>query len=149
MIYLQKTKEEFNDITLVAKRTYFCTKERTNMFSDHKALNFLIWNLAGIFIFLFIYLLVKLFPIYGTVFSFLWHLFLPFLIACLIAYLLYPVIKKIHHYNIPTSIAILLIYLLFFGGTAYFIYRVYPAVIHELRDLNEQLPQLIRMYEDA
>ncbi|HLR41386.1 MAG TPA: AI-2E family transporter [Virgibacillus sp.] len=119
------------------------------MFNDHKALNFLFWNLAGIFIFLFIYLLVKLFPIYGTVFSFLWHLFLPFLIACLIAYLLYPVIQKIHHYNIPTSIAILLIYVLFFGGTAYFIYRVYPAVIHELKDLNEQLPQLIRMYEDA
>src|SRR5690625_3311984 len=119
------------------------------MFSDHKTLNFLFWNLAGIFIFLFIYLLVKLFPIYGTVFSFLWRLFLPFIIACLIAYLLYPVIKKIRDYNIPTSIAILFIYLLFFGGIAYFVYRVYPAVIHELRDLNEQLPQLIQMYEDA
>lgn len=117
------------------------------MFSENKALNFLFWNIIGIFIFLFIYLLVKLFPIYGTVFSFLWHLFLPFLVACLIAYLLYPVIKKIHQYNIPKGLAILLIYLLFFGGAAYLIYRVYPAVIHELRDLNEHLPQLIEMYE--
>ncbi|MBP2256595.1 AI-2E family transporter [Virgibacillus alimentarius] len=118
------------------------------MFSNNKAINFLIWNLTGIFTFLFIYLLVKLFPFYGTVFSFLWHLFLPFIIACLIAYLLYPVIQKIHQYNIPKGLAILFIYIIFFGGLAGIIYSVYPAVIHELKDLNKHLPHLIQMYED-
>lgn len=117
------------------------------MFRDKKALSFLYWLIIGIFVFLFIYLLVKLFPIYEVVFSFLWHLFSPFLIACLIAYLLYPVISKIHSFNIPRGIAILIIYLLFFGGMAYMIYRVYPVMIYQLKDLNEQLPQFIDAYE--
>src|SRR5699024_854844 len=80
---------------------------------------FLYWVIVVIFIFLFIVLLVKLFPFYRSVFSFIGQLLAPFIVACLIAYLLYPIIKKIHHYNVPKSIAILMIYLLFFGGGAY------------------------------
>ncbi|HLR80574.1 MAG TPA: AI-2E family transporter [Bacillota bacterium] len=112
-----------------------------------KPMYFLYWVIAGIFIFLFIFLLVKLFPFYRAVFSFIGQLLAPFIVACLIAYLLYPIIKKIHHYNVPKSIAILMIYLLFFGGGAYLMYRIYPAIIFQLRDLNEHLPQLIQMYE--
>ncbi|OZU89868.1 AI-2E family transporter [Virgibacillus indicus] len=115
---------------------------------NKKALNFLYWVIAGIFVFLFIYLLVKLFPLYGTVFSFLWSLFSPFIVACLIAYLLYPVINKINSWKIPRGLAILFIYLLFFGGLAYLIYRVYPMLIIQLNDFNEQLPQFIAMYEE-
>lgn len=118
------------------------------MFKNKKALAFLYWLIIGIFVFLFFYLLVKLFPLYKIVFSFLWHLFLPFLIACLIAYLLYPVIKKIHEFHIPKGLAILFVYLLFFGGAAYLFYRVYPAMVHQLYDLNEHLPQFIATYQD-
>lgn len=117
------------------------------MFRDKRALSFLYWLIIGIFVFLFFYLLVKLFPLYKIVFSFLWHLLLPFFIACLIAYLIFPLIKKIHSFNIPKGIAILLIYLLFFGGTTYLLYRIYPMVIHQLRDFNEHLPQFIATYE--
>ncbi|TMN21043.1 AI-2E family transporter [Lentibacillus cibarius] len=116
------------------------------MFKDSTPLNFLFWVLSGILVFLFFYLLVKLFPMYDAVVSFLWHLLLPFLISALIAYLLYPVVDKMHQYNMPRSLAILLIYLLFFGGGAYLIYRVYPTMINQLSDLQEQLPQLIDMY---
>ncbi|MFD2759508.1 AI-2E family transporter [Lentibacillus juripiscarius] len=118
------------------------------MFKDSRPLNFLFWMAAGILVFLFFYLLVKLFPVYDAVVSFLWHLLLPFVIAAFIAYLLYPVVEKMHQWNIPKSLAILMIYLLFFGGGAYLIYRVYPAVIHQLSDLREQLPQLIEMYRN-
>ena len=114
---------------------------------NKKALNFLYWVIAGIFVFLLLYLLVKLFPLYGTVFSFLWSLFSPFIVACFIAYLLYPVITKLNGWNIHKGLAILLIYFLFFGGLGYLIYRVYPMMIHQLNDLNEQLPQFIAMYE--
>lgn len=117
------------------------------MFGDKKALAFLYWLITGIFVFLFFYLMVKLFPLYKVIFSFLWHLFLPFLIACLIAYLLYPIIKKIHQFHIPKGLAILFVYLLFFGGSAYLLYRVYPAMVHQLYDLNEHLPQFIATYE--
>src|SRR5699024_11600367 len=81
-----------------------------------------------------------------AVFSFIGQLLAPFIVACLIAYLLYPIIKKIHHYNVPKSIAILMIYLLFFGGVAYLMYLIYPVIIFQLRDLNEHLPQLIQIY---
>src|SRR5699024_12453233 len=80
-------------------------------------------------------------------FSFIMQFLAPFFVSCLIAYLLYLIIKKIHHYNVPKSIAILMIYLLFFGGGAYLMYRIYPVIIFQLRDLNEHLPQLIQMYE--
>lgn len=119
------------------------------MFKRKSPLPILYWLITGIFVFLFIYLLVKLFPIYRVILAFLWHVFAPFIVACLIAYLLYPVIRKIHDgFHVPKGIAILLIYLLFFGGSAYGIYRVYPAIIHELNDLKEQLPQLIELYQD-
>ncbi|WP_047981411.1 AI-2E family transporter [Ornithinibacillus contaminans] len=117
------------------------------MFSQKKLINFLYWIILGIFVCLFIFLLVKLFPYYKAFFSFLLSLLAPFLIACFIAYLLYPIVQKIHLYNIPRSIAILLIYFLFFGGVGYLVYRVYPAVVHQLRDLDEYLPQLVEMYQ--
>lgn len=118
------------------------------MFQNKRAQSFLYCLIIGIFVFLFFYLLVKLFPLYKIVFSFLWHLFLPFLIACLIAYLLYPLIKKLHDFRIPKGLAIIFVYLLFFGGVAYLIYRVYPAMVEQVYDLNEQLPQFITTYEN-
>src|SRR5699024_7102835 len=108
---------------------------------------FLYRVIAGIFIFLFIFLLVKLFFFYLAVFFFIGLLLALFIFACLISYLLYLFIKIIYHYNVPKSVAILMIYLLFFGGGAYLMYRIYPAIIFQLRDLNEHLPQLIQMYE--
>ncbi len=117
------------------------------MFKDRKGLTILYWLIFGIFLFLFVYLMIKLFPFYGAVFSFLWHLLAPFIIACFIAYLLYPVINRIHSLGIPRSLAILLIYLLFFGGVGYLVYRIFPVMLIQIRDLNEQLPQFISMYE--
>ncbi|HLR74051.1 MAG TPA: AI-2E family transporter [Virgibacillus sp.] len=118
------------------------------MFQDKKLRHYIYILIIGILTFLFIFLLVKLFPFYKALISFFWHLFTPFLVACLIAYLLYPIIQTLHEHNIHKGLSILLIYILFFGGTAYLIYRVYPAMIHQLRDFNEHLPQFIRMYEE-
>ncbi|WP_121615081.1 AI-2E family transporter [Virgibacillus halodenitrificans] len=118
------------------------------MWKDRKELAYLYWLLIGIFLFLFCYLFIKLFPMYGTVLSFIWRLLAPFIVACLIAYLLYPIVNKLQKYNIHRGIAILLIYFLFFGGITYLIYRVYPLIILQLRDLNEQLPQFIKLYEE-
>ncbi|HLR52009.1 MAG TPA: AI-2E family transporter [Candidatus Avamphibacillus sp.] len=119
------------------------------MFRNKNPRYLLNWLITGIIFFVFIYLLVKLFPYYKVFFSFLWHLFAPFLIACFIAYLLFPIIEKIHQYRVPKGIAILIIYLVFFGGLTYLGYRFYPKVVLQLRDLNEQLPHLVEMYETA
>ncbi|WP_077327141.1 AI-2E family transporter [Virgibacillus siamensis] len=113
-----------------------------------KLLNIFLTALTGIVVLLFVYLIIKLFPVYGAVFSFLWHIIAPFLIAGLIAYLLYPVVRKMHQYNMPKGLAVMVIYVIFFGGTAYLIYRIYPAIIHQLAELKNQLPQLLDMYRD-
>lgn len=119
------------------------------MFHKQGRLQFLYWLIIAIFIVLFIYLLIKLFPVYRIVLSFITRLLLPFILATLIAYLLYPIISWLEQYNIHKVLAILLLYIVMIGGVIYLSYRVYPAFIIQLRDLNEHLPQLIAMYEDT
>jgi|SRR5690625_106901 len=118
------------------------------MLQNKKVLRLIYILMIGIVACLFIFLLVKLFPFYKVLMSFLLRLSAPFFIAALIAYLLYPIIETLHKHHIHKGLAILLIYVLFFGGVSYVIYRVYPAVIHQLKDLNEHLPQFIQMYEE-
>lgn len=118
------------------------------MSHNKKILRYIYFIVLGISLSLLIFLIVKLFPFYKAFMAFLWRLFTPFIIACLIAYLLHPIIEKLSSHKIHRGLAILLIYILFFGGSAYAIYRGYPVIIHQLKDLNEHLPQLIKMYED-
>lgn len=116
------------------------------MFLNSKRLNFLYGLVTGILLFLFVYLLVKTFPVYGVVFSFLWKLLSPFIIASVIAYLLYPVIEQLHRWNIHRGIAILFIYTLFFGGIGYLIYRIYPRIVHQVQDLVENFHIFTDLY---
>lgn len=117
------------------------------MFDDKKRFAILYWLLIGIVLFIFSYLFVKTMPYYTAFFSFLWKLLIPFIISALIAYLLYPLVEKLHSMNIHRGLAILLIYLIFFGGTGYLFYLGYPLIIHQLGDLNENLPEFIILYE--
>lgn len=117
------------------------------MFLKENRLNFIYFLVVGILLFLFIFLLVKTFPYYGKIFSFLLSFLTPFLISILIAYLLYPIIEKLHTYQIHRGIAILLIYFLFFGGVGYAVYRVYPQIVHQLRDFTVNFPEFINMYQ--
>lgn len=118
------------------------------MFERKTQLTIIFWLVFAILLSLFFYLLYKLWPFYGAIFSFLGNLLLPFIISAIIAYLMFPIIKKMDQLNIHRGLAILIIYILFFGGIGYLFYLIYPAVIHQLRDLSENLPQLIAMYND-
>lgn len=118
------------------------------MFEKKPHTRFLFWLISGIFIFLFIYLLMKLFPAYSVILSFLWKLLAPFIISAFIAYLLHPMVDKMNEMRMSKAIAILLIYILFFGGIGFGVYRLYPVIVHELHDLNDQLPELMQMYSD-
>ncbi|MRH43029.1 AI-2E family transporter [Aquibacillus halophilus] len=116
------------------------------MFNQNKPMRLLYWILIGILACLFLYLLTILFPFYRTFFSTFFKIFTPFIIAGIIAFLLHPVVEKLHQYNFPRWLAIIVIYLLFFGVLGYVGYKAFPAVIHQLRDLNENLPQFIDTY---
>lgn len=105
--------------------------------------------ILGILLFVFSYLLFITYPIYKVFFQFLWRLLLPFLIAGFLAYLIYPLILILHRHNIHRGFAVLLIYIVFFGGIGFLFYRVYPLIIHQMRDLVENFPQFIQLYDDA
>lgn len=110
-------------------------------------LDILYWLIIGLLSFLILFILVKLFPFYRNFLRFSLKIFLPFIISCVIAYLLYPIVKKIESYRVQTSLAILIIYLFFFGGSGLLIYHSLPAMMNQLQELSEQLPDLIKMYE--
>lgn len=119
------------------------------MFNQSKSMRFLYWILIGILSFLFLYLLTILFPFYRSIFSVILRILTPFIIAGIIAYLLHPLIEKLHDYKFPRWLAIIGIYMLFFGGVGYLIYKTYPVFIHQLKDLNQNLPHLIDMYRNT
>ncbi|WP_186576496.1 AI-2E family transporter [Aquibacillus kalidii] len=116
------------------------------MFDQNKARKYLFWVLLGILSFLFVYLLTLLFPFMTSIFSVIMRILTPFLIAGLIAYLLHPIVEKLHDFNYPRWLAIIGIYLLFFGGIGYLSYKTYPVLIEQLKDLNQNLPFLIDKY---
>src|SRR5699024_9521217 len=63
-------------------------------------------------------------------------------------YLIYPLILMLHQHRIHKGIAVLLIYIIFFGGAGYLFYRVYPQIIHQMNDLIENFPQFVKLYDD-
>jgi predicted PurR-regulated permease PerM len=95
-----------------------------------------------------IYVFMKLQPIWYPITALLKTVFTPFFIAAFITYLLHPVVEKIHQNGIPRPLAILLIYIIFFGGIGYGIYKGVPVIIQQLKDLLENYPQFVRNYRN-
>ncbi|MCA0992819.1 AI-2E family transporter [Pseudalkalibacillus hwajinpoensis] len=112
-------------------------------------LNWLIYLTTLLLVFLCVYLLLKLAPIWEPIVNVLTVLIVPFLIASLITYLLHPIVEKIHKEGLPRGVAVLLIYLLFFGGTGYAIVKGIPHIVKQSQELMENVPMFIDMYRDA
>ncbi|MGB8002347.1 MAG: AI-2E family transporter [Anaerobacillus sp.] len=112
-------------------------------------LNWLIYLTTLLLVFLCIYLLLKLSPIWKPLLEILTVLIVPFLIASLITYLLHPIIEKIHKEGLPRAIAVLLIYFLFFGWAGYAIFKRVPHIVKQSIELMENVPMFMDMYRDA
>jgi len=95
-----------------------------------------------------IYSLFLLYPLYEAVLAFIWRIAAPFLVAALIAYLLEPIIGALYKWKIPKGLAILIVYLVFFASIGTLCYQLYPAVIRQLAELRDQLPELSSMYRE-
>ncbi|SFL79440.1 Predicted PurR-regulated permease PerM [Gracilibacillus orientalis] len=95
---------------------------------------------------LFLYLMYILFPFYKHVLIVVLQVLAPFLIAGLIAYLLHPVVEKIHRFHIPRPLAIIFIYLLFFTLTGYGIYISFPMWMEQLQEMQQNIPQYVDAY---
>ncbi|MCA1063507.1 AI-2E family transporter [Rossellomorea sp. AcN35-11] len=96
---------------------------------------------------LFLYVLYLLKPVWHPVLEVLFFSFLPFFIGGFIAYLLHPVVEKIHEAGIHRGIAIMFIYILFFGGLGFAVYKGTPIIIHQLKDLSENASMFTDQYQ--
>ena len=95
-----------------------------------------------------IFIFVKLKPIWLPVVDLIITILIPFMIAAFITYLLHPIIEKLHATGLHRGLAVVIIYLLFFGGIGLGLYKGIPAVIVQLKDLSENIPVFSNQYID-
>lgn len=97
-------------------------------------------------VFLCIFVFLKLTAIWAPIFQIFTTVMLPIFISGFITYLLLPIVEGLHNRGIPRAIAILSIYILFFGGIGFGLYKLFPQMIKQLTDLSDNLPYLINTY---
>ncbi|XXM73637.1 AI-2E family transporter [Lysinibacillus sphaericus] len=95
----------------------------------------------------FLYILFLLRPVWHPVLEVVILSLLPFAVGGFIAYLLHPLVEKLHEAGIHRGIAIMLIYIFFFGGLGYALYKGTPVIIHQLKDLSENAPMFTSQYQ--
>src|SRR5690625_8035636 len=83
------------------------------MFTQQKYLPLLYILVLIIFILVSVWLLVKLFPFYKKLIMFFLQILTPFIIAALLAYLIYPLVQWLNKFQIPNALAVILIFSLF------------------------------------
>lgn len=71
---------------------------------------------------------------------------LPFIIGGFITYLLHPLVEFLHERGIKRGLSILVIYILFFGGVGFGLYKGIPAFIEQVKDLSENAPAFAEQY---
>ncbi|WP_428909219.1 AI-2E family transporter [Niallia sp. Krafla_26] len=103
-------------------------------------LGFLLLLMIVLFVF------VKLKPFWQPLVELIITIFLPFLIAGFITYLLHPIIEKIHEAGLHRGVAVFFIYFLFFGGIGYGVYKGLPEIIKQLKDLAQSVPVFSQQY---
>jgi predicted PurR-regulated permease PerM len=93
-----------------------------------------------------IYVFLKIAPIWQPILNLFFTIFIPFFIAAFITYLLHPIVEKLHDRGVPRPISILLIYLCFFGGVGYALFKGVPYIIAQLKDFSENIPVYMKIY---
>ncbi|WEG14093.1 AI-2E family transporter [Pullulanibacillus sp. KACC 23026] len=99
-------------------------------------------------VFINLWFVLKLWPYVMHLLAATLKLMSPFLVAFLIAYILHPMVKHLHRRGMPRALAILIIYLLFFGLSGYGIAKGVPLLLNQLSHLSEQVPALTQFYEE-
>src|SRR5699024_8474983 len=117
------------------------------MLQNKKVLRLIYILMIGIVACLFIFLLVKLFPFYKVLMSFLLRLSAPFFIAALIAYLLYPLIVTLHKHHILKDLNVHL--LQFIQMYEELIYALYESTSFLPEAVHDQFDQIITRIESS
>ncbi|WP_160721875.1 AI-2E family transporter [Bacillus sp. USDA818B3_A] len=105
-------------------------------------IGFLLLLLIAIFVFL------KISSLWVPIVRMIGTIILPFVIAGFITYLLHPIVEKLHEKGLHRGFAIILIYLIFFGGIGFSLYKGIPIVIDQIKDLSESAPVFAEQYRE-
>ena len=102
----------------------------------------------GFFLLLFvvIYVFMKLQQIWLPVVTVAFIVLVPFIVAGFITYLLHPIVERLHDAGLHRGVAVIVIYLLFFGGVGFGLYKGIPAIILQVKDLAENIPEFADQY---
>lgn len=95
-----------------------------------------------------IYVLLKIRFVWLPVLKVAFVILLPFFVGGFITYLLHPIVEKLHEKGLHRGLAIFLIYVLFFGGIGFSLYKGIPIFIAQLRDLSESAPVFAEQYRE-
>ncbi len=95
-----------------------------------------------------LYVFMKLSPFWTPVLKVIMTVSIPFFISIFITYLLHPIVEYTYNRGVPRPLAILLIYLIFFGALGLIGYKGIPIIIDQLWELSDNFPRLSRIYSD-
>jgi predicted PurR-regulated permease PerM len=98
-------------------------------------------------LFVVIYIFLKLKPLWQPLVQMLFSAITPFIVAAFIAYLLHPIVNKLILAGFKRVFAVIFIYVLFFGGVGFALYKGIPIILHQLKDLSDNAPYLSNQYE--
>jgi len=97
-------------------------------------------------LFIVVFIFFKLSPIWTPILQLLMKVIFPFVLGAFITYLLHPIVEKIHEKGLHRGLAVAFIYILFFGGVGYGLYKCIPIFIGQMRELTESAPDLANQY---
>ncbi len=104
-----------------------------------------VYRLGFLLLFLIVlFILLKLKPFWGPLLDIVGHVSLPFLTGAFIAYLLHPLVVSLYENGLPKWLSLFIIYLLFFGGLGFLVYKGTPLFIMQLRDLSDNIPLFLQ-----
>ncbi|MGE6259505.1 AI-2E family transporter [Heyndrickxia sporothermodurans] len=106
-------------------------------------------NLSFALLFLIIlYFLLLLKPFWLPLVKIILSAFIPLFIAAFFTYLLHPIVEKLNEKGLHRGLAILIIYIIFFGGIGYSIYLGIPVLIEQIKDLSDHIPEFANKYRN-
>lgn len=110
-----------------------------NRFTNNRFFIVLIYTILLLFV---IYFLLLLKPILVIIFSFLKTVLGPFIVAMIISYVLNPIVTMLAERKVPRTMAVLLIYAVFFTILTVILVNFIPMFIDQMQELNKHLPEL-------
>lgn len=109
-------------------------------------MKWLLRSVSLLVILLCLYVFLLLSPIWEPLVTVIIRIFIPFIIAGVITYLLHPIVEQLKTMGIARPISILLIYIVIIVIFSYLLLKGTPYIIEEIKDLLENIPHFANIY---